>query len=377
MKFDKSIILRGLICLAVVLVLITGITQFYGIEKTEMVSVEGRTFEKAVVTEIVSDNLNEDGTRSGDQDVKVKVCSGEFKGKELSATSSNGNLFGAVCKVGTKVIVIISASENGELVSVYSVDRTIAIYLYVFIFLAIICLIGGKNGLKSVFGLIFTFVSLIYLYLPLIYKGYSPFWVAVFVSALTTLVTMYMIGGYTKKTLSAILGTVLGVLVAGISAHLFGKASGITGYNVSDIETLIFVGQNTKIHIGELLFSGILIASLGAVMDVAMSISSTIEEIHVKNPEISLKELFLSGLHVGRDMMGTMSNTLILAFVGGSLSVLVVDYAYDLPYLQLINSNIIGIEIMQGISGSMGVILTVPFVSFIAALFMSHKKIYN
>ena len=92
----------------------------------------------------------------------------------------------------------------------------------------------------------------------------------------------------------------------------------------------------TKIRIGELLFSGILIASLGAVMDVAMSISSTIAEINEKNSQLTAPQLFISGLKVGRDMMGTMSNTLILAFVGGSLSVLVVDYAYNLPFVAAI-----------------------------------------
>lgn len=133
------------------------------------------------------------------------------------------------------------------------------------------------------------------------------------------------------------------------------------------------MGQNTKIQVGGLLFSGILISALGAVMDVAMSISSTICEIRQKNPQSTWKELFASGMHVGRDMMGTMSNTLILAFIGGSLSTLLINYAYDLPYLQVINSYSIGIEIMQGISGSMGVILTVPCVSLVSAVLQGKK----
>lgn len=374
MKKHVSLILRFVVCITVVLAVIAGITMFYGMDKTELVSVEGRTFDKAVVTEIVRDNIQENGTRSGEQQVKVRMTSGRFKNQELDATSSDGNLFGAVCKVGMKVVCIVSATDSGQLVSVYSQDRQFTIYIYVAVFLLLICIIGGKNGVKSVIGLIFTFVCLVYIYLPLIYKGYSPFVVAVFVCALATVVTMYLIGGFTKKTFASITGTVLGVIAAGVSAHIFGKFAGISGNNVSDIETLLFVGQNTKIRIGELLFSGILIASLGAVMDVAMSISSTIAEINEKNPQLTAPQLFISGLKVGRDMMGTMSNTLILAFVGGSLSVLVVDYAYNLPFLQLINSYTIGIEIMQGISGSIGVVMTVPFVAAIAAFFMSGEE---
>ena len=142
---------------------------------------------------------------------------------------------------------------------------------------------------------------------------------------------------------------------------------------MSNIETLSYVGQLTDIKIGGLLFSGILIASLGAVMDVAMSVSSAISEIHDKAPELSSLELFKSGMNVGRDMMGTMSNTLILAFVGSAVSELVINYAYNLPFRQIINSYNIGIEIMQGVSGSIGVILTVPAVAAITAFLCNRK----
>ena len=147
------------------------------------------------------------------------------------------------------------------------------------------------------------------------------------------------------------------------------------GFNVEDIETLIYIGQNSHLDISGLLFSGILIASLGAVIDTAMSIATTIEEIKYRRPDISAKELLKSGIKIGGDMMGTMSNTLILAFTGGSLSTLVVFYAYDMPFLQMFNSYSIGIEIIQGISGSLGVILTVPFVSIISAFLMTRKKV--
>ena len=162
-------------------------------------------------------------------------------------------------------------------------------------------------------------------------------------------------------------------MLAGVSAWLFGVCADIDGYNVSNIEALSYVGQLTDIKIGGLLFSGILIASLGAVMDVAMSVSSAISEIHDKAPELSSVELFKSGMNVGRDMMGTMSNTLILAFVGSAVSELVINYAYNLPFRQIINSYNIGIEIMQGVSGSIGVILTVPAVAAITAFLCNRK----
>lgn len=149
-----------------------------------------------------------------------------------------------------------------------------------------------------------------------------------------------------KKTCAATLGTLAGVVLAGISAWCFSKASGISGYNVSDIETLMTLWNTNRIQVGGLLFSGLLISCLGAVMDVAMSISSAIDEIYKQNSSLTKKELFKAGMRVGRDMMGTDSNTLILAFAGSSVSTLLLDYAYDLPYQQIINSNNIGIAII-------------------------------
>lgn len=208
----------------------------------------------------------------------------------------------------------------------------------------------------------------------MMYIGFSPFFSAVLVVILTTMVIMYFIGGFSMKTLCSILGTIVGVVIAGVFASVFGAMSNINGFNVEDIETLIYIGQNSKLDISGLLFSGILIASLGAVIDTAMSIATTIEEIKYRRPDISAKELLKSGIKIGGDMMGTMSNTLILAFTGGSLSTLVVFYAYDMSFLQMFNSYSIGIEIIQGISGSLGVILTVPFVSIISAFLMTRKK---
>jgi uncharacterized membrane protein len=164
------------------------------------------------------------------------------------------------------------------------------------------------------------------------------------------------------------------LFVAGASALLFGYCAGLSGYNVSNIEALLFVGQNTKIDIGGLLFAGVLISTLGAVMDIAMDIAAAIAEIHAHSPELCRRKLFASGMNVGRDIMGTMATTLILAFTGSSLGVLVLNYVYDLPYLQVINSNTMNIEIMQGLAGSFGVVFTVPLVSAIAAFLLATKQ---
>lgn len=365
---------RYLIYLLLVCVFAVFVIKLNQVEKTELVVRTGQTFEKAKVVKVLEDNLQENGTRVGEQKVRVHMLTGERKGQNLDITSSSGYLFGAACKPGMKVIVMQSVAGDSTVASVYTQDREGVIYIFALIYLLALCLIGGKQGIKGCLGLIFTFFCVIFVYLPLVYLKFSPFWTAVFVCFITTLVTMYLIGGPTRKTCAATLGTIAGVVLAGISAWCFSKASGITGFNVSDIETLMTLWNTNRIQVGGLLFSGLLISCLGAVMDVAMSISSAIDEIYRQNTSLTRKELFKAGLRVGRDMMGTDSNTLILAFAGSSVSTLLLDYSYDLPYQQIINSNNIGIAIMQGLAGSFGIVLSVPFTVLICTVLFHKSK---
>lgn len=370
---SRKKVVRYLIYLLFVCVFAVFVFKLNQVEKTELVVRTGQTFEKAEVTEILQDNLNSNGTRVGEQKVRVKMLTGARKGEKLDVTSSSGYLFGAACTVGMKVVVMQSVAGETTIASVYSQDREWVIYIFALLYLLALCVIGGKQGIKGCLGLIFTFFCVIFVYLPLVYLRFSPFWAAVFICFLTTLVTMYLIGGPTKKTCAATLGTLAGVVLAGLSAWCFSKASGISGYNVSDIETLMTLWNTNRIQIGGLLFSGLLISCLGAVMDVAMSISSAIDEIYKQNTFLTRKELFKAGMRVGRDMMGTDSNTLILAFAGSSVSTLLLDYAYDLPYQQIINSNNIGIAIMQGLAGSFGIVLSVPLTVLICTV-LFHKN---
>lgn len=370
---SRKKVVRYLIYLLFVCVFAVFVFKLNQVEKTELVVRTGQTFEKAEVTEILQDNLNSNGTRVGEQKVRVKMLTGARKGEKLDVTSSSGYLFGAACTVGMKVVVMQSVAGETTIASVYSQDREWVIYIFALLYLLALCVIGGKQGIKGCLGLIFTFFCVIFVYLPLVYLRFSPFWAAVFICFLTTLVTMYLIGGPTKKTCAATLGTLAGVVLAGLSAWCFSKASGISGYNVSDIETLMTLWNTNRIQVGGLLFFGLLISCLGAVMDVAMSISSAIDEIYKQNNSLTRKELFKAGMRVGRDMMGTDSNTLILAFAGSSVSTLLLDYAYDLPYQQIINSNNIGIAIMQGLAGSFGIVLSVPLTVLICTV-LFHKN---
>ena len=344
------------------------------VQKPELITTVGRAFERARVVEIVKDNLQEDGRRYGEQEVRLLMLSGPKKGQTVDATSAAGYLFGAGCTPGMEVIAIQSVSGDISVTSVYGADREGVIYVFVFLFFLLLCVIAGKQGLKSSVGLVFTLACIFFLYLPLVFRGFSPFWAAVLVAAVTTLVTMYLIAGPTKKAACAIIGTVSGVIIAGAAATGFGYFAGVSGYNVSDIENLLFLADSTRIQVGGLLFSALLISSLGAAMDIAISVASTVNEIHESSPSLGRAELFSSGMRVGRDLMGANSATLILAFAGGSLSMLVSNYVYDLPYIQIINSYGIGIEIMEAFSASFGIILAVPIVAAVSAFWMGSAR---
>ena len=153
-----------------------------------------------------------------------------------------------------------------------------------------------------------------------------------------------------------------------------GSMSHLNGFNMTDVESTIYIANNSKLHVSDILYAGILISSLGAVMDVSVSIVAAITEIHEKAPHLKAKELFMSGMHVGHDMMGTMSNTLILAYTGSATGTLLTIYSYEMPYLQFMGYNSIIIEIVCGLCGTIGVILTVPIQAFITTMVLKVRK---
>ncbi len=339
------------------------------IEKASFYTDGDMYFVPATVTKVVEDNTAGEYVNSGQQTVRARITGGRYKGQTTDATNMNGYLYGTYCKKGTHVILQLSEYEGELSASVYSYDRRPGMYIIALSLAAALIFVGRKKGVASTLALIFTFATIIWLYLPLLYIGISPFFAAVVSVAIITVVSVYLICGMNKKGFCAALGTVTGVIIAGLFAWFFGIILRIDGYNVSDIENLIYVADNSHLDIEGLFFSGILIASLGAVMDVAVSISASLLEIKEKNPDISARELFRSGMNIGKDMTGTMSNTLILAFAGSSINTMILIYAYSMPYLQVIDMTEIGIEVIRGFAGTLGIVLSVPLVSFYCSRF--------
>lgn len=309
----------------------------------------------------------------GRQILTVEILTGKFKGhvEDIENTFTGNPYRDLEVKEGDQVILLLELDE-GRLESVHlngiARDRYIYIMLAVFIFIAV--LVARTKGIKAVATLILMGFVIVRWLLPLILQGHNPLLLTVLFSSLITLVTLTIVGGLNMKTAAAILGTIGGVVAAGTFAWIFGGLTRITGFS-EEAQMLYFVDLPIDLDIRGLLFAGIIIGSLGAVMDVAMSISSSIAEVKLANPLLTFKGLFNAGYNVGRDVLGTMINTLILAYAGGSLPLLLLFMANNLNFMSIINMDIIATEIVRSIAGSFGLMVAVPLTAVAAALLMS------
>lgn len=336
-------------------------------------------YEIGRTTEITSEILNASDYNkdimTGSQTMQVKIITGNHKGEIVTASNALSTYNSVVMKAGKYVIVEFDELDSGEFqVRVFNYFRAPFIVLIGLLFLVSLIFVGGKKGLLSGLGLVYTFVCVLHIFLPLILRGYSPIFSAIILVLMVTSTTMVLLNGVTRKSLCAILGTISGVVLSGLILFVFGHFMHISGYSTNDAESLLLIGETTGLKVKDLLFSGILIASLGAIMDVAISIVSVIHEVHENMPGIHAGGLIRFGMNVGKDMIGSMANTLILAFTGTSLSLIILLYSYSVQFNQLMNMNSIAIEITQALAGSLGIVLTVPITAFITANVYAKRK---
>ncbi|MDU3722897.1 MAG: YibE/F family protein [Clostridium celatum] len=326
----------------------------------------GIEYAKAEVINIISEELEPDPDfpyiNIGKQNLELKIISGERKDEIVSVNNFIGRVDNKPAKVGTKYI--ISSYDNFITTVIVNYSRETAIYTLVFIFMLIVIFIGGLKGIKSIFSLGVTMVCVIFLFIPLIIRGINPIIASIVIVILSTGVTMLSLNGFSKKTVVACLSCILCTAIAGVLAYLFGVITNISSFNTNEAQDLLFVAQNTSLRVKELLFAGIIIVSLGAIMDTTMSITSSIFEMNEINNKLTSSQLFKSGMNIGRDVMGTMTNTLILAFTGSSINIVVIYFMYNLPYMQLINIDVIVIEIIQGLAGGIALVLSIPIAAF-------------
>jgi uncharacterized membrane protein len=365
---NRNTVFFSIVTLAIAAMLWYGLTG--GIEYSP-INLEGITFLPGRVTQIIFDQteIDELGLRRGRQDLRVELLSGERRGEIIDVRNNISIDHNVYVTKGQKIVVYLDQQpgESEYFAIVQSYERTGAIYTVAGLFLCLLAAAGGKTGLRSAFGLVFTFSVIIFLLIPMIIRGASPIWLSLGLVLCIIVVSLISTLGFEKKTYISILGTSIGVVCCCVFFVVVSKALHVTGYNVPEIDTLIVIGQNTDIKIGELLFSGILLASLGAVLDVSVSVASSVSELSETDKRPGFKQLFRSGIRIGRDIIGATTNTLIMAFIGSFFVSLVMFRIYNIQFYHLINLNEISIEILQAVSSASALILCAPITAFIAA----------
>lgn len=239
-------------------------------------------------------------------------------------------------------------------------------------FTLLLLLVGKKQGLKTIITMIFTGIVIVKIILPLILAGYDPVLVTTVSAIIIIFFTLLFIGGTKAKTFAAILGSVCGVIIAGFLALWAGGMSYLTGFSSEEAQMLFFMDK--PVDIRGLLFAGIIIGSLGAITDAGISVASAAAEIKRANKRISTYNLITAALNVGRDIIGTMSNTLVLAYVGGATPLLLLLLGYETPWLKIINLDLIATEVVRGVASSIGLIISVPVTAVVAGLLMGRRR---
>ena len=321
------------------------------------------------------------GMKDTVQDVTIRIEEGDYEDEEFETIYNlsydiEGKIKGYPLKEGDKVQVQIL--EDGENVSVTIIDyvRNSYMLLMFIIFLLSIVLIGGRQGVKAIIALLITILAVYFILINGIFHGLDPIWTSIGTCMFIIIATFVVIGGINKKIITAALGTLGGVISAGIVASIFNYLCRMSGAGEDAVQ--LSISMTTMVFdFKDLLFAGIIISALGACMDVGMSIASSLDEIKIKNPTITYKELFTSGMNIGRDAISTMTNTLILAYVGGAITLILLFMASNVSFVDIMNKETIAQEIVSAIAGSMGVVYTVPITAFVYSLLNKDKTVYR
>lgn len=357
-------ILAILVCLvtAVLAVLPSVSVSFQSLVSDTVSYLPGTVLE--VVEEKLTPSDLKGGPQLGEQTLTIELRDGS----QITLTNYLTNTHNILAREGMRVVVCVDAPDNVEpYYTLYQYDRSVGLGVVVAIFLLLMLLVGGEKGFYAALALAFSLVFLLKITVPVIYSGGSPILAGLAMVLVSTAVTVFLIYGLSPRGVLGIGVVLAGEFVACGLFLLFSQLLHLSGFKSSDAENLLVAAQNTGLNISTVLFAATMIASLGAVMDVAVSLLSALWEVRLADPGITGRGLWKAGLRMGRDMIGTMSNTLIFAFAGGSLTTLLVLMTYGTDPVQLLHSDYIALELAHGLCGTCAVILTVPLASLVSA----------
>lgn len=335
--------------------------------------------ERAVATVVAVDNsaiISSGLIQSGEQTCVLSIGKGLFAGREITGVNFlSGSLEkDKIYEVGDKALVTISYDgdevKSAVMSDHYRLDKEAVLAV---LFVLLLILFAGKNGVQAIFSFVITVLSIWKILVPSYLKGYSPVWIGIALTAFLTVVILYFVYGIEKRTLVASMGSLLGVLTTCVLGIVFTDLFKIHGAVMANSESLLYSGYE-NLDLTAIFMSSIFIGASGAMMDLAVDITAAVSEVVEKKPEIGWLEAAKSGMNVGRAAMGTMTTTLLLAYSGGCVALLMVFMAQGTPVDHILNYKYVAAEVLDTIAGSFGLVTVAPFTALVAGLILTKKS---
>ena len=376
----KALVCRFItVVLSVILILVA---HNYYSSKLSLFNVADAIAVKARIVqldELVYDSADMGGGaefQSSSQYFHAEILSGEYKGNTVYAVQMSDNLGQGEeepVKVGDKVILYNYGMETDGASFVFGgYSRLDTIIVLGAVYCLLLLVFGRFNGLNTMLSLGFTCLTVFCVFLPAVMTGANIYGITIAVCIFVIVMTLLITEGPSYKSITTIIGCSFGVLVAAVLEISLDKIMRLTG--IIDEHSVYLTYYDPPLDLNALIFAMVVIGAMGAVMDVAMDISSSLHELHVKAPALKFNELFNSGITIGRDVMGTMANTLVLAYIGSSLCSIILMLSYSSSLIELLNRESIVVELMNGLIGSMAILLTIPLTSLVCAFIYADKK---
>ena len=334
--------------------------------------------EQALVLEVDNKDLQKHGLLEyGSQSLKVKLLSGPRKGSVYNAE----NLIRAQMeldkkfKAGDRIIVVMMPHDQPEhsVIRAQDHDRTFWTWLLAGLFCIFLCIFGRWTGVKALFSFFLSVMVIWKAVIPLVLNGVPASWTIFACVCFLTAAIMFLVAGINRKGMAAFSGAIAGVFAGLCMSHLFTWLMKINGATLPYIQALYHSGFET-LDLQDLFTGAVILASSGAVMDLAMDIASGVEEVVIHNPNLSKKQLTASGLRIGRSVVGTMTTTLLLAYSGGYITLLMMFAVQGNSLLEIINNPLVAAESVKTLIGSFSLVLVAPFTAIFSGILLQKKQ---
>lgn len=328
------------------------------------------------VQEIISETELDYGERN--VMFKAEILEGEHKNEVVEAVQiidSYSSINHIELEKGQKIYLYEHESEDETIWYADQYDRASGLIVLGAIFIGFVLIFGHKKGVNTIVALIFTCLSIFMVYIPAILCGYNIYLWSIITCLYIGVSTLLIVQGVTRKSLSALIGCLSGTAVSGILTVIMSKILSITGMLNDESMYLYYMNSENPIDLKAIIFGSIIVGAIGAIMDVSIDIASSLNEVVNASEKPSFEKTIKAGFEIGRDIIGTMANTLVLAYIGSSLSCTLLTVSYSGSLIYLLNREMIVVEMLQALVGSIGIFVTIPLTTYISAfLYLKTNK---